>query len=45
MPAAGYGGHVRLENVQFEYLYILVCSNGKTYVGGTCNIEERLSRH
>jgi len=41
MPAAGYGGHVRFENVRFESVQILMCSNGKTYVGHICNIEER----
>jgi putative endonuclease len=27
------------------YVYILLCSDGKTYVGCTGNLEERLDRH
>jgi len=33
------------KDFQFEYVYILECSNGRTYVGHTRDIEERLTRH
>ena len=45
MTDAGSGGQVRLSDTTFEYVYILRCSNGKTYVGHTANVEERLNRH
>ncbi|NOX85694.1 MAG: GIY-YIG nuclease family protein, partial [Chlorobi bacterium] len=45
MNTAGSGGQVRLSDHNFEYVYILRCSNNKTYVGHTSNLEKRLERH
>jgi predicted GIY-YIG superfamily endonuclease len=45
MDSAGFGGQVRFSDLEFEYVYILLCNNGKTYVGHTRDIEERLARH
>jgi putative endonuclease len=28
-----------------QYVYILLCSDGKTYVGCTSNLEKRIIRH
>jgi len=28
-----------------QYVYILLCNNGKTYVGCTQNLKERFTRH
>jgi len=41
MQTAGSGGQVRLNEINFEYVYILLCSNGKTYVGHTSDLEKR----
>jgi len=40
----GYGGQVRHQQ-DFEYVYILMCQNEKTYVGHTSNLEKRLEKH
>jgi len=45
MMNAGSGGQVRLNEINFEYVYILLCSNGKTYVGHTSDLDKRLERH
>jgi len=45
MESAGFGGQVRLEKITFEYVYILMCSNNRTYVGHTSNLDDRLTRH
>jgi len=45
MEQAGFGGQVRPEEIDLEYVYILMCNNNKTYVGHTSNLEQRLNRH
>ncbi len=45
MDSVGSGGQVRHNELNLEYVYILRCSNTKTYVGHTSNLEERLNRH
>ncbi len=45
MEQAGLGGQVRLQEINFEFVYILMCNNNKTYVGHTSNLEQRLIKH
>jgi len=45
MEQAGFGGQVRLQEINLEYVYILMCNNNKIYVGHTFNLEQRLNRH
>ena len=45
MTSTGYGGQVRYQDTKLEYVYILMCSNNKTYVGHTSDLDERINRH
>ena len=40
----GYGGRSPLDEHRFK-VYILLCSDGKYYVGKTNNLADRLHRH
>jgi len=44
METAGFGGQVR-SDITPLFVYILKCSNNRTYTGYTTNLNERLTRH
>ena len=45
MPAKLSEGGIRFHNFIMYYVYILKCSDSKTYIGCAENLEERVERH
>jgi len=45
MALAGSGGQFHLTSEHVYFVYILLCSNNKTYDGFTQDLNDRLERH